>query len=280
MKNIHLVIMAGGIGSRFWPHSTVEHPKQFIDILGKGETMIQATRRRFDGVIPVENTWVVTSERYAEQVHALLPEVPTEQVLLEPCMRNTAPCIAYAAWRIAQIDPDAMLVVTPADQYVGDPDEFRRVMKRGTEFIADSDRILTVGINPERPETGYGYIRAAAADGDTVLPVEAFREKPDIKTACRYFLDGGYYWNSGIFVWNVRTIGALIRRFLPEVAERFDRLSMYFNTPLEQAVKKEVFNDCPAVSIDHGVLEHASDIFVLPASFQWSDLGTDRKSVV
>lgn len=265
--------MAGGIGSRFWPHSTVEHPKQFIDITGSGTTLIEDTLQRFEGVIPVENTWVVTSERYADQVYALLPQLPRAQVLLEPCMRNTAPCVAYAVWRIRKGNPCANLVVTPADHHVADVAEFKRVIRRGLRFTALGNSILTLGILPERPETGYGYIRAAAREGE-ILPVESFREKPDLQTACRYLSEGGYYWNSGIFLWRADRIAEMIRLHLPDTAERFDRLSLYFDTPLEEQVKREVFAASESVSIDYGVMERAEGVWVLPARFGWSDLGT------
>lgn len=274
--NNHLVIMAGGIGSRFWPMSTPERPKQFIDVLGVGRTLLQLTVDRFAGICPPENVWVVTSRKYGKIVKEQLPEVPETNILLEPCMRNTAPCIAYVAWKIRQRDPEANLVISPSDHMVMNVEEFKRVIRKGLDFTAGEDRILTLGIKPCRPETGYGYIKMKTPEypGEEIEQVEAFREKPDRLTAEKYLQEGGYTWNAGIFVWNVRTIERAFRRSQPEMAGLFDKLVPYFYTEEEQKRVDEEFPLCKNISIDYAIMEHASNIYVFPADFGWSDLGT------
>ncbi len=273
----HLVIMAGGIGSRFWPMSTPEHPKQFIDVLGTGKTLLQLTAERFEGICRAENIWVVTSVRYHELVKQQLPEIPDSHILLEPCMRNTAPCIAYVTWKIKMHDPDACIVVSPSDHIVLDVSEFQRVVAKGMEFVAAEDCILTLGMKPTRPETGYGYIQMkadASVYQEEIHKVEAFREKPDLSTAQVYLKSGDYLWNAGIFLWNAHTIEKAFRTYLPEVAALFDGLENVFYTLGEQEMIDRCFPDCKSVSIDYGIMEHAQNIFVFPASFGWSDLGT------
>lgn len=272
----HVVIMAGGIGSRFWPMSTPDCPKQFIDVLGTGKTLLQLTVDRFAGVCPMENIWIVTSRRYEGLVKKQLPEVASSHILLEPCMRNTAPCIAYVAWKIKKKDPQANLVVSPADHIVLNIQEFDRVVRKGLEFTAAGDRILTLGMYPTRPETGYGYVKAIShADTDQeIVRSEGFKEKPDLQTAKAYLAAGGYYWNAGIFLWNVNTIEAAFRRDCPEIAALFDSLQDVFYTDKEQAEIDRRFPECPAISIDYAVMERATNIYVFPARFGWSDLGT------
>lgn len=274
-QNNHLVIMAGGIGSRFWPVSTPEKPKQFIDILGTGYSLLQLTVKRFEKVCPIENVWVVTSAKYKAIVREQLPAIPETNILLEPCMRNTAPCIAYAAWKIKMKDPMANVIVSPADHIVTDVEEFRRVMKEGLEFTAGENRILTVGICPSRPETGYGYIKVKPATVEgAIREVEGFKEKPDRITAEKYLREGGYLWNSGIFIWNVTTIERAFRHEQPEIARIFDGLEHSFYTSGEQEEVNRVFPECKNISIDYAVMEHAHNIYVFPADFGWSDLGT------
>lgn len=270
----HLVIMAGGVGSRFWPMSTPEKPKQFIDVLGIGRTLLQLTADRFAGICPIENVWVVTSVKYKEIVRQQLPEIPDTNILLEPCMRNTAPCIAYVTWKIKQRDADANLVVSPSDHIVMDVPEFRRVMCRGLDFVAGNDRILTVGIRPVRPETGYGYIKVRNAGEEEIQQVDSFKEKPDLQTAKQYLAAGGYYWNAGIFLWNVRTIEKAFRENQPDIAAIFDSLEKVYYTAGEQQAIDRKFPECPAISIDYAVMEKAENIHVFPAAFGWSDLGT------
>lgn len=239
----HIVIMAGGIGSRFWPMSTPECPKQFIDVMGCGRTLIQLTADRFDGVCPRENVWVVTSEKYIDIVREQLPEIPESNILAEPCARNTAPCIAYACWKIKKKHPNANVVVTPSDALVIDTGEFRRVVEKALRFTDNSSAIVTLGIRPTRPETGYGYIAA----GDSIMTdkeiftVDAFKEKPDRETADRYLAEGGYFWNAGIFVWNVRTITSVMRVYAPGIAQIFDRIFPDFYTEKENETIKSYF---------------------------------------
>lgn len=274
MNNNHLIIMAGGVGSRFWPMSTAEMPKQFIDVLGIGKSMIQMTVERFDGVIPQENVWVVTSQRYKNIVMEQLPMVPETQILLEPCMRNTAPCIEYVSRKIYARYPDANLVFSPADHIVMDVPEFKRVISESLRFTSNRAAILTLGMMPSRPETGYGYIKARDNENDTIKKVEAFKEKPDINTAKAYLQDGGYYWNAGIFVWNVKMVVDTIASLVPDLHAVFDRITPSFYTDNEQDMVNEYFPTCPNISIDYAVMEKADEVYVYPASFGWSDLGT------
>lgn len=273
--NTHVVIMAGGIGSRFWPMSTPEYPKQFVDVMGCGKTMIQMTVERFAQLCPMSNFWVVTSASYIDIVREQLPQLPVENILAEPCARNTAPCIAYACWKIAQKHPDANIVVTPSDALVLDPVEFRRVIGAALAFTEKGKRIVTVGIRPTRPETGYGYIASMERLPDSeICEVESFREKPDLETAKSYLEAGNYLWNAGIFVWNVDTITESIRNFTPALAEKMDRMAESFYTDDEQSVVGEIFPTCEKISIDYAVMEHADYIYTFPADFGWSDVGT------
>ena len=269
--------MAGGIGSRFWPMSTPEYPKQFVDVLGRGMSMIQMTVERFAPLCPIENMWVVTSADYEALVREQLPHLPVENILLEPAMRNTAPCIAYACWKIRQKDPSANVVVTPADALVVDVDDFRKVISLALEFTAADKRIVTIGICPTRPETGYGYIAAgeeASAGEVKVLKVDSFREKPAIEVAREYLAAGNYLWNAGIFVWNVNTIMDSIRRYVPDLAGKMDQMAEAFYTGREQEVVGEIFPTCEKISIDYAVMERADYIYTFPADFGWSDVGT------
>lgn len=276
--NNNLVIMAGGVGSRFWPMSTPECPKQFIDVMGCGRTFIQLTLDRFRDVVAPENVWVVTSQAYADIVREQLPEVPAENILLEPCRRNTAPCIAYVSWKIKKKNPRANLVITPSDHMVTDVEEFRRVIKSALSFTAQSDAIVTLGMHPTRPETGYGYIQAdmssPSLSNRNIYRVDRFREKPDLETAKKYITQAEYFWNSGIFVWNVETIVQALRYYEPEVSKIFEGMLPYYGTPDEQAVINERFPQCKSISIDYAVMEKAEEIYVFPASFGWSDVGT------
>lgn len=302
MEN-HVVIMAGGVGSRFWPISTPEYPKQFVDVLGYGKTMIQMTVERFQGICPMSNFWVVTSADYVDIVRAQLPELPVENILAEPCARNTAPCIAYACWKIRLRHPEANVVVTPADALVLDVPEFRRIISEALEFAAGGERIVTLGIKPTRPETGYGYIAAASAgpgDGFAdasgaasddglvggpgggphagqvggIVKVESFREKPCLEVAQQYLAAGNYFWNAGIFVWSVETIVESLRRYTPELAAKMDVMSESFYTESEPAVVGELFPTCEKISIDYAVMEKADYIYTCPSDFGWSDVGT------
>lgn len=261
--------MAGGIGSRFWPLSTPEFPKQFIDILGCGRTLIQLTVDRFKGVCPMDNFWVVTNAAYVDIVRQQLPDIPQAHILAEPAARNTAPCIAWACWRIKTEDPEANVVVTPADAVVMNPEEFRRVIKNALDFTAESDAIVTIGIKPSRPETGYGYVESADAIKGEIRKVTAFKEKPQLEVAERYVKAGNYLWNAGIFVWNVNTITAAIQTYKPNIAADMERMKTADDV-------KEVFPQCEKISIDFAVMEPAAadgKVYTHPADFGWSDLG-------
>ena len=274
MQN-HIVIMAGGIGSRFWPMSTSEYPKQFIDVMGVGKSLIQLTVERFKDICPKENFWVVTSEKYVDIVKEQLPQIPAQHILAEPEARNTAPCIAYACWKIRKEFPRANIVVTPSDALVIDTAEFARCIAVALEKTADSQAIVTLGMMPTRPETGYGYIAAQGeADAKGICKVEAFKEKPDVETAKGYLAAGNYFWNAGIFVWNADTITNAIRRYAPQIAGVMDELEPALFTDKEAEELKRLFPTCEKISIDYAVMEKAEDIFVLPAEFGWSDLGS------
>lgn len=270
--------MAGGIGSRFWPMSSPEMPKQFIDVLGCGRTLIQLTADRFKDICPDGNIWVVTSAKYASIVKRQLPEIPDDHVLLEPCRRNTAPCIAYVSWKIKAKNPKANIVVTPSDHIVLNEREFARVVASAMKFTADSDAIVTLGMKATRPETGYGYIEADLSlpcpSNKEIYRVDAFKEKPDMATAERYLQRKNFFWNAGIFVWNVNTIVNAIRVYQPSMGNIFERLLPYFYTEKEQEKVDELFPTCENISVDYAIMEKVDEIYVFPASFGWSDLGT------
>lgn len=273
MEN-HIIIMAGGIGSRFWPMSTPEMPKQFIDVTGCGRSLLQLTVERLLPLCPIERFWVVTGERYVDMVRRQLPDMPATNILAEPMPRNTAPCIAYVCWKIQQRHPDANIVVTPSDAIVTDAKEYQRVLREALAFTAERQAIVTIGIRPSRPETGYGYIAAAERTQGDIYKVEAFREKPDIDTARAYLKAGNYFWNAGIFVWNIATITAQIRRFQPALAAIMDTMAAAFYTDEEATAVGTLFPTCEKISIDYAVMEKSSDIYTLPAEFGWSDLGS------
>lgn len=270
--------MAGGVGSRFWPMSTTQKPKQFVDVMGCGRTFIQLTFDRFKGVVPPQNVWVVTNVNYEEMVKQQLPEIPDNNILLEPCRRNTAPCIAYVAWRIKATDKKANLIVTPSDHFVVNEQLFRDVIKDALKFTAESDAIVTLGIKPTRPETGYGYILAdmtsASLKNNNVYRVDSFKEKPDLNTAKKYIQQDDFFWNSGIFIWNVNTIVNALRIYAPEINGVFEPLLDIYGTQKEQEIINKEFPKCPNISIDYAILEKANEIFVFPADFGWSDVGT------
>ncbi len=269
MQNNHIVIMAGGLGSRFWPLSTPEYPKQFIDILGCGRTLIQLTVDRFKGICPMQNFWVVTNAAYVEIVRQQLPDIPENHILAEPAARNTAPCIAWACWRIKAEDPEANVVVTPADAVVMNPEEFRRVIKNALDYTTESDAIVTIGIKPSRPETGYGYVESSDAIKGEIKKVAAFKEKPQLEVAERYVKAGNYLWNAGIFVWNVNTITVAIQTYKPNIAADMERMKT-------TADVQTIFPQCEKISIDFAVMEPAAadgKVYTHPADFGWSDLG-------
>ena len=277
-NNNHLVIMAGGVGSRFWPMSTKDKPKQFIDVLGVGRTLIQLTYDRFEPICPPENVWVVTNKKYVDIVKRQLPEIPVGNILCEPCRRNTAPCIAYVSWRIKKECPTANIVVTPSDHIVLNIPEFRRVISNSLSFISETDAIVTLGMKATRPETGYGYIQAdltsSSPRNKEIFRVDSFREKPDLETAKKYLAENNYFWNAGIFLWSVRTIVNAFRIYQPALANIFESMSDVYGTDKEQDVIDERFPECENISVDYAIMEKAEEIFVCPADFGWSDLGT------
>lgn len=269
MRDNHVVIMAGGVGSRFWPLSTPEYPKQFIDILGCGRTLIQLTVDRFKGICPMSNFWVVTNAKYVDIVREQLPEIPASHILAEPAARNTAPCIALACWSIKKEDPQANVVVTPADAVVMNLEEFRRVINNALAFTDNNNAIVTIGIKPSRPETGYGYVETAGVEAGEIHKVEAFKEKPDHDTAEKYLKAGNYLWNAGIFVWNIETITDSIQKYKPNIAADMDKIAATGDVA-------GIFPQCEKISIDFAVMEPASKetlVFTHPADFGWSDLG-------
>ena len=272
--NNYLIIMAGGIGSRFWPMSTAETPKQFLDILGTGKTMIQQTVSRFWDLVPMQNIFIVTSKKYKTIIQDQLPDISDSQVLLEPCMRNTAPCIAYAAYKIHKRNPDANIVVAPSDHLITDESGFRDVVSKGLEFTSKDDVLLTLGIHPHRPETGYGYIQADSEAVSGINKVAAFKEKPDLETANGYIAEGNFFWNAGIFLWSAKSIISSFESHLPEVAALFAEGEEKYDTDYEQAFIDEKFPSCENISVDYGIMERADNIYVMPADFGWSDLGT------
>ena len=277
-NNNHLVIMAGGVGSRFWPMSTKDKPKQFIDVLGVGRTLIQLTYDRFEPICPPENVWVVTNKKYVDIVKRQLPEIPVGNILCEPCRRNTAPCIAYVSWRIKKECPTANIVVTPSDHIVLNIPEFRRVISNSLSFTSETDAIVTLGMKATRPETGYGYIQAdltsSSPRNKEIFRVDSFREKPDLETAKKYLAENNYFWNAGIFLWSVRTIVNAFRIYQPALANIFESMSDVYGTDKEQNVIDERFPECENISVDYAIMEKAEEIFVCPADFGWSDLGT------
>ncbi len=274
----HLVIMAGGVGSRFWPMSTTDHPKQFIDVLGVGKSLLQLTVERFGGLVDPGNVWVVTNQKYADIVRRQLPEMPESNILCEPCRRNTAPCIAYVSWRIKSKNPKANIVVTPSDHIVTNTIEFQRVIKQCMKFTSETDAIVTLGIKPDRPETGYGYIQAdlstASLRNKEIYRVDSFREKPNIETAMGYIQKNNYFWNAGIFIWNVNTIVNAFRIYQPAMAKIFESMLPIYGAEKEQEIVNEKFPECESISVDYAIMEKAEEIFVCPADFGWSDLGT------
>lgn len=277
-KNNHLVIMAGGVGSRFWPMSTQECPKQFIDVLGVGKSLLQLTMDRFKDICDPQNVWIVTNKKYFDKCHEQLPDVPLKNILLEPCRRNTAPCIAYVSWKIKSVDPKANIVVSPSDHIVTDTNEFTRVVKSCMQFTGETDAIVTLGMKPSRPETGYGYIQADLSvhspRNKEIFRVDSFREKPDLITAEQYIRKNNYFWNAGIFIWSVNTIVNAFRVYQPSMAKLFESMLGIYNTPQEQEMIDKCYCECDDISVDYAIMEKAEEIFVCPANFGWSDLGT------
>jgi len=277
MKNNYCVIMAGGIGSRFWPMSTVQRPKQFLDVLGIGKSLLRMTYERLLLVAPSENMYIVTNSMYKELVKAQLPELSDNQILCEPERKNTAPCITYAAAKIYQINSEATLIVAPSDHLIMKEDRFSEIVKTAISTANANDRLVTLGIKPTRPDTGYGYIEFIE-DGD-ILPgqikdVKHFTEKPNRELAEIFLKSGNYYWNSGIFIWKASTILNAMEKFKPELYKLFTKEKLKYNTSEEQTYVNQCFAACEDISIDFAVMENAKNVDVVLANFDWSDLGT------
>jgi mannose-1-phosphate guanylyltransferase len=280
MNNNHFcIIMAGGVGSRFWPLSRTRKPKQFLDILGTGRTLLQQTVDRIRKVIPIENIYIVTNEDYEALVNKQLPELSHQQVLLEPLRRNTAPCIAYANHKIKLINPDAKILVAPSDHIILKEQDFLDVVIKGLEFVTENDSMLTLGIQPNRPETGYGYIQINGDKtrielNESFRRVKTFTEKPDLAMAEIFIQSGDFFWNSGMFFWSLSTIMKAFNTYLPEVDQLFSEGRDFYNTERESEFINKVYPNCKNISIDYGIMEKAENVHVLCSDFGWSDLGT------
>ena len=266
--------MSGGVGSRFWPFSKEDKPKQFLDFFGTGRSLLQSTYDRFSKIVPPENIYIVTNDIYAEMTRAQLPELKENQLLLEPLRRNTAPAIAFASFRIRAVNPHANIIVAPSDHLIMNEDQFAGDIKKGLAFVADNPVLLTLGIMPGRPETGYGYIQVEESSTDGIQKVKAFTEKPNLELAMKFVESGEFMWNSGIFLWNVNSIIDAFRKYLPDIIQKFNEGKELFNTPQEKQFVDASFPFCQNISIDYGVLEKADNVYVNISNFGWSDLGT------
>lgn len=306
-QNNYCVIMAGGIGSRFWPYSRQDKPKQFLDFFGTGRSLLQMTVDRFRPLVPIENMFIVTNIAYKQIILEQIPDLKEQQVLCEPARRNTAPCIAYATAHIRAIclkraglnaynqdwerdEMKANIVVAASDHLILEEEKFRQTIQRAFDFVGTHDAICTLGMQPTRPETGYGYIqfvndrshselndgmsREQSSLNDSIYPVKTFTEKPNLEMAKVFLESGDFLWNSGIFIWSLKTISEAFRWYLPEVADRFREGELLMGTEKEEDFIEQIFPKCPNISIDYGVMEKAKNVYVLPSSFGWSDLGT------
>ena len=278
MNNTYCIIMAGGIGSRFWPLSKSNRPKQFLDILGTGRTFLQQTFDRFVKICPKENFLVVTSVDYKDIVMQQLPELSVSQILLEPLRRNTAPCIAYASYKIQKVNPDAKIIVAPSDHLILQEETFLMEIRKGLEFVSTHDGLLTLGIRPNRPETGYGYIQIGSTHPvgkvENLHKVKTFTEKPNLDLAKIFVESGEFFWNSGIFIWSLKSILSAFHQHLNSVAELFERGKKAYGTSDEIPFLNKTYSECQNISIDYGIMEKASNVYVLCSDFGWSDLGT------
>jgi len=274
-KHHYVVIMAGGIGSRFWPRSRTSFPKQFLDILNIGKTLIQTTYDRFSSFIPLENIYVVTSIDYVNIVKKQLPQLPLQNILAEPSRKNTGPCIAYISFKLNQLDPNALLIVAPADHMISDNIAFAKVCWEALSFVSKYNAFITLGITPTYPNTGYGYIQYEQHPvTDNVFKVKTFTEKPNLELAKTFISSGDFLWNAGIFVWQVKNIILAFEKYLPEIYDLFASQKEKFNTPEEDSALSEIYPFSTNISIDFGIMEKADNVYVIPSSFGWSDLGT------
>jgi mannose-1-phosphate guanylyltransferase len=275
MGNVYVVIMAGGIGSRFWPKSRSANPKQFLDILNTGKTLIQLTYERFLPIVREENIYVVTADDYEGLVKEQLPDLTDDQILKEPVRRNTAPCITYACDKIYQRDPNATVIISPADHLILNEDRFLTVISKCLDFVSDNGVLVTLGLKPTKPATGYGYIQYLdESKTGEFFKVKTFTEKPSIEIARTFIKSGDFLWNSGMFVWKAKTIIEAIRKYLPEIGDAFKNGATYYNTAGEEAFIKEAYSQCTNISIDYGVMEKADNVYTIPAQFGWSDVGS------
>jgi mannose-1-phosphate guanylyltransferase len=280
-ENNYCVIMAGGVGSRFWPFSRNEKPKQFLDFFGTGRSLLQMTIDRFRPIVPIENILIVTNILYRDQVLEQIPDLQSSQVLCEPARRNTAPCIAYAVARIkamrrGMVNENANIVVAASDHLILQEDKFRETITSCFDFIEKNDALLTLGMKPTRPETGYGYIQKGneAIGNETICQVKAFTEKPNLELAKVFLESGDFLWNSGIFIWSLQSIEDALQKHMPELAQKFAQGANQMGTVNEDAFIQEMFPTCPSISIDYGLMEKAQNVYVMPSDFGWSDLGT------
>ncbi|SEN31309.1 mannose-1-phosphate guanylyltransferase [Niastella yeongjuensis] len=267
--------MAGGIGSRFWPASRTNYPKQFLDILNSGKTLIQATYDRFAAFVPAENIYVVTSNEYINIVKKQLPQLPLQNILGEPSRKNTAPCIAYISYKLHQLNPQASLIIAPSDHLILDPVAFNKVCLEALGFVREHNALITLGIKPTYPNTGYGYIQYEQQTvSDNVYKVKTFTEKPDLDQAKMFIATGEFLWNAGIFVWQVKNVIPAFAKYLPEMFDVFEAEKSHFNTVEESQALQRIYPLCTNISIDFGIMEKADNVYVIPSSFGWSDLGS------
>ena len=274
-KHHYVAIMAGGIGSRFWPMSRTAYPKQFLDVLNTGKTLIQWTYERYTQFIPAENIYIVTSEEYVSIVEKQLPNLPKENILAEPSKKNTAPCIAYISFKLAQKDPQATFVVAPSDHLILEQENFQKIVEQSLDFVSNIKALATLGIMPTNPNTGYGYIQYEGLEvSKGVYKVKTFTEKPTVEIAASFLASGDFLWNAGIFAWKASTIIAAFEKYQPEMFELFDGEKANFNTASEKQSIQKIYPQCVNISIDIAIMEKADNVYVIPASFGWSDLGT------
>jgi mannose-1-phosphate guanylyltransferase len=274
-KHHYVAIMAGGIGTRFWPMSRTAHPKQFLDVLGTGKTLIQETFERYCQLVPVENIYIITSREYVDTVKQQLRRLPHENIIGEPSRKNTATCIAYIAFKLMKKDPDALMIAAPSDNHITDEEAFLHTAKKAFDFVDSINALVTIGIKPTFPNTGYGYIQH---EGPEVAPgvheVKTFTEKPNQELAETFVASGDFLWNAGIFTWKVKNILMAFEKYLPEIYEVFAAEKEKLNTPEEASAIENIYPQCTSISIDFGIMEKADNVYVIPASFDWSDLGT------
>ncbi|WP_304145597.1 mannose-1-phosphate guanylyltransferase [Mesoflavibacter zeaxanthinifaciens] len=273
-KNYYAILMAGGVGSRFWPVSTESFPKQFHDMLGTGDTLLQKTFQRLNKLIPTENIFILTNEKYNDLVLQQLPEVKQKQVVLEPAMRNTAPCILYASLKIQKLNPDAVMIVAPSDHWIEDETAFTQNVQQAFQFCEQNDALMTLGIKPTFPNTGYGYIECGNASEENISEVIQFREKPDYNTAKQFLVQGNFLWNAGIFMWSASSVINAFKNNQPELFQHFNKGMDLYNTDAEAKFIEENYAKAENISVDYAIMESSKNVYVIPATFDWNDLGT------